>query len=221
MNSKEIDILFNDFLKQDRIFEPQLKSFESKITALTGANKEFKEYTNLLFKSIKKEFKNGVFTGAKSVNELKDSSLPKTDNIFKSKIAERQSQNKKKTISGSKYIKEKKKYIVPASKNKINENDAILLKLRIEYIRNPHTVSELAAVLKYRPSKLIELIKNCGFEEINSNTVVKMEHIIPLAEQIYDQRKKILDFETEIISKTTKTKPNFFRVIYNSPGSKR
>lgn len=221
MEFNEIDILFNNFLKQDRIFEPQLKSFETKLLNSIGSDKESKAYVIKHLSAIKKEFKNGTYTGAKSINQKQQTSPPKNNPTAKSQKEKKPTPKKKKTTVVLKTKREKKKYVVPASKNKINENDAILLKLRIEYIRKPHSISMLANVLQFNEASLIEVITSCGFENINSSTIVKMEHITPLAEQIFDRRKEILEFESEIISKTPKTKPNYFRLIYNSPGSKR
>ncbi len=218
MDKEEIINLFNNFLNQDRIFEPQLKSFESKVLTVVGNNKELKQYAITQLLSIKKKFKNGVYEGPKSISHHNKPSIPQSSKPKKEKSTP---PKKKKTTSTIKPKREKKKYVVPASKNKINEEDAILLKLRIEYVRKPHTMSMLADVLQFNEASLIEVITSCGFENINSNTIVKMEHITPLAEQIFDRRKEILEFESEIISKTPKTKPNYFRLIYNSPGSKR
>lgn len=67
MEFNEIDILFNNFLKQDRIFEPQLKSFETKLLNSIGSDKESKAYVIKHLSAIKKEFKNGTYTGAKSI----------------------------------------------------------------------------------------------------------------------------------------------------------
>jgi hypothetical protein len=221
MEFNEIDILFNNFLKQDRIFEPQLKSFETKLLNSFGSDKESKAYVIKLLSAIKKEFKNGIFTGVKSINQKHQTSAPKNNPTAKSKKEKKPTPQKKKPSLVLKTKKDKKKYVVPASKNKINENDAILLKLRIEYIRKPHSISMLANVLQFNEASLIDVITSCGFENINSSTIVKMEHITPLAEQIFDRRKEILAFESEIVSKNPKTKPNYFRLIYNSPGSKR
>lgn len=221
MEIKELDILFNNFLKQERIFEPQLKSFESKLFSLIGGNIESKDYVSKQLTSIKKQFKNGIYIGAKSINNNSQSSSPKSKPTSKSKTEKQVSQKKKKPIVAQKTKKEKKKYVVPASKNKINEDEAILLKLRIEYIRKPHTMSKLASVLQFDETSLIEVITSCGFENINGSTIVKMEHITPLAEQIFDRRNEIIQSESEIVTKPPKTKPNYFRLIYNSPGSKR
>lgn len=221
MENQELDILFSNFLKQERIFEPQLKSFESKLFSLIGGNKESKDYVSKQLTSIKKQFKNGIYIGAKSINNNSQSSSTKLKPTSKSKTEEQVFQKKKKPIVAQKTKIKKRKYVVPASKNKINEDEAILLKLRIEYIRKPHTMSKLASVLKFNEASLIEVITSCGFENINGSTIVKLEHITQIAEQIFDRRKEILEFESEIVSKTQKTNPNYFRLIYNSPGSKR
>lgn len=221
MEIKELDILFNNFLKQERIFEPQLKSFESKLFSLIGGNKESKDYVIKQLTSIKKQFKNGIYIGAKSINNNPQSSSPISKSGYKSKTEKKVSKKKKNQLANQKSKKEKKKYVGRSNKNRINEDEAILLKLRIEYIRKPHTISKLASVLQFDETSLIEVISSCGFENINRGTIVKMEHITPLAEQIFDRRNEIIQYESEIVTKTPKTKNNYYRLIYNSPGSKR
>jgi len=116
----------------------------------------------------------------------------------------------------------KRKYTPPRSKNKINETEAIIMKLKIEYIRNPHTISQLAKKIYWDEDYFIEILGKLGFSDINVNSKIKLEHLKPLAEQIFDRRREIIAWETEIVSpKIQKTKPNYYRFMYNSPGSKR
>jgi hypothetical protein len=96
------------------------------------------------------------------------------------------------------------------------------MKLRIEYIRKNYTVSQLASELFFKESSLIEAIESWGFDNISSSTLLTMDHIKPLADQIFDRRNEIIQWESEIVSpKLPKTKPNYYKLIYNSPGSKR
>lgn len=220
MSVEEIDKKISAFLLQNRIYEPQFKSFESKILSQLSGKKDLYLQTQKLLNQIKKDFKEGLYCGNKSIEKLKQSLDPKPQ-ITKPK---KEKQVKKKS-SNPKPIprlkKQKSKYVVPKSKNRISEDDAILMKLRIEYVRKPYTILSFAEELEFQKESLLDVIRSSGFEDVNYDTRIIMGHLIPIAEQVFDRRNELIAFNSEIVSKQPKTKPNYFKLIYNSPGSKR
>ena len=218
MDQKELDTIFSAFLRQDRIYEAQYNAFRSKTLALIGGNGTLKNYAIPLLDKMKCQIKNGVYIGVNSLARLKNEKR----NDKSAEATKRKPRKEKSFVKQPKEKKHKKKYVVPESKNRFNEEDGILMKLRIEYIREKYTVSLLASKLYFKESSLIEAIESWGFQNIKGSTVLTMDHIKPLAHQIYDRRNEILQWESEIVSpKLPKTKPNYFKLIYNSPGSKR
>lgn len=220
MDINEVDKKINAFLLQNRIFEPQYKAFEVKLLSQISGDKELNEYLKKLLGFLKKDFKDGVYCGNHSIDKLKQKlqpqvTLPKP----KKEKPVKKTTTKQKPIPKQK--KQKPKYVVPKSKNRISEDDAILMKLRIEYVRKPFTIFSLADELEFQKESLLEVIRSCGFKDANYDTRITIDHITPIAEQIFDRRNELIAFNSEIITKQPKTKPNYFKLIYNSPGSKR
>jgi hypothetical protein len=124
--------------------------------------------------------------------------------------------------SKSEVVIVKQKYVPPKSKNRIDYNNAILLKLRIEYIRVPHSISVFAHKLYFDLDVLIEAFSQIEGSQLKGDSIIKIEYLKPYCGQIYDRMSEIIEWESEIVSPNLqKTKPNYFKVIYNSPGSKR
>ena len=220
MDINEINSLLDRFLKQERIFEPQYKSFQVKLVATVGNDINTKNYLIGCFKLISGFFKDGVYIGKKTIDELKNPHNTKEKATQKSslKIAKINTE-KLKQITTKKEKKEK--YIVPPSKNKLTAKEAILLKLKIEYVRKKYTILSFAEELQFDKESLLEVIKSCGFKDLNYQSLITIDHIAPISEQVFDKRNKIMAYESEVVSKNPKTKPNYFKLIYNSPGSKR
>lgn len=189
----------------------QFESF--KFFILTKYNQQIKESGNLdAIDAILNEVKNELPSAP--INHDKKSKSADRKKKLQSKNRDSQKNKSKKD--------RKRKYTPPRSKNKISETDAILMKLKIEYVRTPHTISQLTKKLYWDEDYFIEALEKLGFSNVSTNSKIKLEHLKPLAEQIFDRRREIIAWETEIVSpKIQKTKPNYFKLIYNSPGSKR
>jgi hypothetical protein len=222
MDIKEVDSKLNDFLLQNRIYEPQYKAFEVKLLSQFSGNKDLHLYIKNLLTSLKKDFKDGVYCGNHSLEKLKQKVNPQP--LSPKPKKEKVIQERKKTLNpkpSPKLKKQKPKYVVPQSKNRISEQDAILIKLKIEYVRKPFTILSFAEELQFQKESLLEVIRSCGFEDVNYDARITMDYITPIAEQVFDRRNELIAYNTEIVSKQPKTKPNYFKLIYNSPGSKR
>lgn len=222
MDNRELEKKFHDFLLQNSIYEPQYKAFEVKLLSQISGDKDLHVYTKNLLILLKKDFKDGVYCGNHSLEKLKQKLNPQPLLSKPKKTKIKQESKKTKSPKPSPLLKKQKsKYVVPQSKNRISEEGAILIKLKIEYVRKPYTIFSFAEELQFQKESLLEVIRNCGFKDVNYDTRITMDHITPIAEQVFDRRNELIAHDTEIVSKQPKTKPNYFKLIYNSPGSKR
>ncbi len=219
MDINKINSLLDKFLQQERIFDPQYKAFQAKMITTIGNDLNTKNYLFACFKLTSGSFKDGVYHGKRTIEELKNPQKPKEKVKPKSTINNKISKKKAPLTSSKKKIKPK--YVVPPSKNRISPEEAILLRQKRMYVNTPHSLSQFAEILQFELESLIDVLHSCGFENLDGNKLITIDHIIPISEQVFDQHNKIISFETEVVSKTPKTKPNYFKLIYNSPGSKR
>jgi hypothetical protein len=117
MDQKELDTIFSTFLRQDRIYEAQFNAFRSKVLSLIGGNGILKNYAIPLLNKIKSQIKNGVYIGVNSLTQLKkDKQNDKSAETTKNKP-----RKEKSSVKQPKEKKHRKKYVVPESKNRLNE----------------------------------------------------------------------------------------------------
>lgn len=97
-----------------------------------------------------------------------------------------------------------------------------ILRIKTDYIRKPHTVKMFVEKMYWDLPGFIDWLNQRGFKEVSAFSMVKLDYLEPIIEKILDRRREIIKWETEIVTRNiTKTKPNFFKLIYNSTGSKR
>ena len=148
----------------------------------------------------------------------------KNNNINETKKKPKIKKKKKKTNSKLSENKEEKGTRIRTYRTKENKSieESYILRIKTDYIRKPHTIKQFTEKMYWDLSAFIEWLNERGFDEVNAFTPVKLEYLEPITEKIIDRRKEIIKWETEIVTKNlTKTKPNFFKLIYNSTGSKR
>jgi hypothetical protein len=150
----------------------------------------------------------------------------KKNNLIKVTKKKPKIKKKKKTNTSSKLSENKEEKGTRKRTYRTKENKSIeesyILRIKKEYIRKPHTIKLFTEKMYWDLSTFIEWLNERVFDDVNAFTTVKLEYLEPIIEKIIDRRKEIIKWETEIVTKnSTKTKPNFFKLIYNSTGSKR
>lgn len=217
--SQELLVLVNSLntIKLEKQSKAQKKAEISKIT--NKINKIELDLISLGFELTPEKEKSKKYFGTIAHKIGKEKSA-----IMRSKrcFLERKSlfYNSNKISKKSLKIKSIEKLFLQESKNRMNDFDAMFLKIRREFINTPHTIAEVAGKVFALRDFLTEL-KKIGFSNVNYNTVVEKEHLLPFTERIYFNRYAGVEKTGNKQYHARKTLPNYFKVIYNSPGSKR
>jgi hypothetical protein len=145
----------------------------------------------------------------------------KPNNTKQKPIKNKRKKKKKAIVNDKQKLNEP---IIKPYKNKDNMSveKSNILRLKTDYIRKPHTIIEFTDKLLWDENYFIDWLIDRGFKGIQPSSILKIEYIESLAEEIIQRRKKVVKWETEIVTKNrSKTKPNYFKLIYNSIGSRR
>lgn len=105
--------------------------------------------------------------------------------------------------------------------NKMKIDEAELLKLRRKYVNTNYTILKLCEELYWFPASLVLVLKTKGLSQVSLNSLVDMEIIKMLKDEIYSRMLEINDYETEIVTKIKKVRPNYVKLIYTPTGNKR